>query len=238
MRRIFQCARFVLMISQIIGIGETVLSAQSTAIKWTKDAVVVDGNTAHNSLKSLSSDGHVLVFNTSDQRIVKLAAGQVLVLQDMGARRVLGTLTQGPLTAVATNAAALTDFIEDGTIQFPTNSRDPVILDQQDTNFGPGVKKLTGEVDEWQYTVQSDAGSDADPNDLDFCFVAKKHLGGLDATVNGKGHLKNNGFSFVAEIHGAKLQKLLFTAPVEGTLKVDWVAASKGSNSGIGEKRL
>ena len=72
------------------------MSAQSTAIQWTKNAVVVDGNTAQNALKSVSSDGHVLVFNTSDQRIVNLAAGQVLVLQDMGARRVLGTLKQGP----------------------------------------------------------------------------------------------------------------------------------------------
>jgi membrane-bound inhibitor of C-type lysozyme len=51
------------MISQIVGIGEIAGSAQSTAIKWTKDAVVVDGNTAQNSLKSVSSDGHVLVFN-------------------------------------------------------------------------------------------------------------------------------------------------------------------------------
>src|ERR1051326_4941325 len=28
------------------------------------------------------------------------------------------------------------------------------------------------------------------------------------------------------------------SAPVEGTLKVDWAAATKGSNTGIGEKRL
>ena len=238
MRRVFQCARFVLMIGQILGIGGITVSAQSTSIQWTKNAVVVDGNTAQSALKSVSSDGHVLVFQTSDQRIVNLAAGQVLILQDMGARRVLGTLKQGPLTAVATNAAALTDFIEDGSIQFPNKSRDPVILDQQDTNFGPGVKELTGDVDEWHYTVHSDAGSDADPNDLDFCFVAEKHLGGLDAKVNGKGHLKNSGFSFLAEIHGAKLQKLFFTAPVEGTLKVDWDVATKGSSTGIGEKRL
>ena len=148
MRRIFQCSRLVLIISQISGLGGITVSAQSTAIQWTKNAVVVDGNTAQNALKSVSSDGHVLVFNTSDQRIVNLAAGQVLVLQDMGARRVLGTLKQGPLTAVATNAAALTDFIEDGAIQFPNNSRDPVILDQQDTNFGPGMNKLTGDVDD------------------------------------------------------------------------------------------
>jgi len=80
MRRIFQCARFVLMIGQILGIGGIAVSAQSTSIQWTKNAVVVDGNTAQNALKSVSSDGHVLVFQTSDQRIVNLAAGQVLVL--------------------------------------------------------------------------------------------------------------------------------------------------------------
>src|SRR4029077_15379944 len=127
MRRIFQRSRLVLIISQILGMGGIAVSAQSASIQWTKNAVVVDGNTAQNALKSVSSDGHVLVFQTSDQRIVNLAAGQVLVLQDMGARRGRGILRQGPLMAVATNAAALTDFIEDGSIQFPSNSRDPVI---------------------------------------------------------------------------------------------------------------
>jgi hypothetical protein len=49
--------------------------AQST-IQWTKNTVVVDGNTAQNALTSVSHDGHVLVFNTSDARITSLAAGQ------------------------------------------------------------------------------------------------------------------------------------------------------------------
>jgi hypothetical protein len=93
--------------------------AQST-IQWTKNTVVVDGNTAQNALTSVSHDGHVLVFTTSDARITGLAAGQVLLLEDLGARRVLGTVRQGPVTAVATNAAALVDFVQDGTIQFPS----------------------------------------------------------------------------------------------------------------------
>ncbi|HEY2472531.1 MAG TPA: hypothetical protein VGI45_32400 [Terracidiphilus sp.] len=206
-------------------------------LQWTQNAVVVDGNTGQNALTSISTDGHVLVFNTTDARITNMAKGQVLVLQDLGARLVLGTVRQGPLTAVATNAAALADFIQDGTIQFPNKSRDPTILDQQDTNFGPGMDHLSGTVNEWQYTASSDAGG-AEPSDLDFSFDAEKHLNGLEATVKGEGHLKNGGFSFMADIHGAKLQKLLFTAPVEGSLKVDWSAKTSGANSGIGERRL
>jgi hypothetical protein len=207
------------------------------SLQWTKNAVVIDGNTAQGALTSVSTDGHVLVFNTQDARITGLTAGQVLVLEDLGARRVLGTVRQGPLTAVATNAAALVDFIQDGTIQFPNNSHDPTILDQQDTNFGPGMDHLSGTVDEWQYTASSDAGG-ADANDLDFSFDAQKHLSGFDANVKGEGHLKNSGFSFMTDIHGAKVQKLFFTAPVEGTLKVDWAARTSGANSGIGERRL
>jgi hypothetical protein len=210
--------------------------AQST-IRWTKNTVVVDGNTAQNALTSVSHDGHVLVFTTSDPRITSLAAGQVLLLEDLGARRVLGTVRQGPVTAVATNAAALVDFVQDGTIQFPNNSHDPVILDQQDTDFGPGVDRLSGEVDDWKYESKGSAGGN-DPNDLSFYFKGEKHLGGLDAKVEGKGQLRNAGFSFMADIHGAKLQKLYFTAPVEGDLKVDWAVAASGPNNGIGEKRL
>ena len=212
--------------------------AQST-IQWTKNTVVVDSNTAQNVLTSVSTDGHVLVFNTTDSRIANLASGQILLLQDLGARRVMGVLKQGPLTAVATNAAALTDFIQNGTIQFPTTSSNPTILDQQDTNFAPGEDErgenaLHGTVNEWQYTAKGDT----DNNNLDFSFNAEKHLNGFDASVKGDGHLENNGFSFMADIHGANLQKLFFTAPVHGSLKVDWTAKTSGPNSGIGERRL
>lgn len=217
------------------------MSFAQSAIQWTTNTVVVDSSTAQNALVSVSTDGHVLVFNTTDSRIVNLTAGEVLFLQDMGVRRVSGVLKEGPLTALATNAAALTDFIQDGTIQFPNASRSPTILDQQDTNFGPVMDHLTGEVNEWQYTLKGDANPDDanGPNKpLEFSFEAKKHLNGFDATVNGNGNLKNSGFSFMAEIHGAKLQKLLFTAPIEGDLKVDWTAKTSGPNSGIGERRL
>lgn len=223
----------------LMGIGLASSSAAQAPIQWTKNTIVIDGNTAQNALVSVSTDSHVLVFNTSDARIVNLTVGQVLVLEDMGARTVLGTRRQGPLTAVATNAAALTDFIENGTIQFPTHSSNPSILAQQDTNFAPGEDErgenaLHGVVNEWQYTAKGDT----DNNNLDFSFDAEKHLNGFDASVTGKGHLENSGFSFMANISGAKLQQLLFTAPIQGTLQVDWAAKTSGSNSGIGERRL
>ena len=209
-------------------------TAAAVGLQWNKNTVVIDSSTVQGALTSVSTDGHVLVFNTSDARIVNLSSGQILFLQDFGARRVVGVLRQGPITAVATNAAALTDFVQDGTIQFPTNSPEPTILDQQDTNTQPGSDHLSGEVNEWQYTAKGDA----DNNDLKFSFEAQKHLNGFDADVKGAGFLENHGFSFLAEIHGAALQKLLFTTPIEGNLKVDWMASTSGANSSIGERRL
>ena len=202
----------------------------ASSVTWTKNTVVVDSNTAQAALSSISTDGHVLVFNTTDQRIVNLTPGQILILQDLGARRVMGVLRQGPLTAVATNAAGLTDFIQDGTIQFPNDSHDPTILNQQDTDeYG-----LAGEVNEWKFKVNSESEN----NDLNFSFDAVKSVGTLTVTVKGNGELKNSGFSFMADIHDAKLQKLLYTAPIEGSLKVNWSAITSGGSNGIGENRL
>src|SRR5437763_4463504 len=223
------CTILVLLLS--IAVPRT---AAAAGLQWNKNTVVIDSSTVQGALTSVSTDGHVLVFNTSDARIVNLSSGQILFLQDFGARRVVGVLRQGPITAVATNAAALTDFIQDGTIQFPTNSPEPTILDQQDTNTQPGSDHLSGEVNDWQYTAKGDA----DNNDLKFSFEAQKHLNGFDADVKGAGFLENHGFSFLAEIHGAALQKLLFTTPIEGRMKVDWTASTSGANSGIGEHRL
>src|SRR5262249_55381644 len=149
-----------------------------------------------------SADGHVLVFNGADPRIVNLAAGQVVVLEDMGARKVLGVLRQGPLTAIATNSAGLTDFIQDGTIQFPNASKDPIIRNQQDTDeYG-----LKGEMNNWDFDVHSEL----DNNDLEFSFDTKKILSGLTARVKGSGKLTESGFSFLADIHGGRLQKLVY----------------------------
>jgi hypothetical protein len=236
MKTHFVC-RVLFVISTAVAVSAS--GYAQSAIQWTKNTVVVDSNTAQGALTSVSTDGHVLVFSTSDPRILNLASGQVLVLEDLGARRVLGTVRQGLLTAVATNAAALTDFIQDGTIQFPNTSKAPTILDQQDTNFAPGVDErgenaLTGVVNEWQYTAKGDT----DNNNLEFSFSGEKHLNGFDARVQGEGHLENSGFSFLADIHGAKLQKLMFTAPIQGNLKVNWAAKTSGPNSGIGERRL
>lgn len=233
MRQRFPKLNFGIALVLALTTGRLPLAGQAP-IRWTSNTVIVDGSTAQNALVSVSTDAHVLVFNTSDQRIVKLAAGQVLFLQDMGARRVVGVLRQGPLTAVATNAAALTDLIEDGAIQFPTSSKDPTILNEQDTNAQPGGDHLNGDQNEWHYTAKGDMEN----NKLEYSFEAEKQLSGLEAKVEGKGVLEPTGFSFLAEIHGAKLQKLYFTAPVEGTLKINWSAKTTGSNSGIGEQRL
>jgi hypothetical protein len=224
--------RFVPMFVLVLALSEIPLTGQS-AFKWSQNTVVVDGNTAQSALKSVSTDGHILVFNTSDPRIVNLKEGQILFLEDMGARKVMGILRQPPLTAVSTNAAALTDFIQDGTIQFPNNSSSPTILNEEDTT-NPGVKEKTGSVNDWNYSVHGDA----DNSDLDFSFDAEKNLGGLNASVKGAGGLKDTGFSFMADIHGAELQKLLFTAQLKGNLKVNWAAQTSGANSGIGEHRL
>lgn len=228
------CFNFRPLFSVLIASALLSTAYAQSSIHWTKNTVVVDSNTAQGALTSVSTDGHVLVFNTTDPRIVNLTSGQILVLEDMGARSVLGMIRQGPLIAVATNAAALTDFIQDGSIQFPNTSHAPSILDQQDTNFGPGMDNVSGVVNEWQYSAKGDTEN----NNLDFSFDAEKHLNGFDASVKGDGHLENSGFSFMADIHGAQLQKLFFTAPVQGSLKVDWSAKTTGANSGIGERRL
>ena len=86
--------------------------AQST-IQWTKNTVVVDGNTAQNALTSVSHE-------CTDH---EFGCGPVLLLEDPGARRVPGTVREGPATAIATNAAALVDFVQDGTSTTEINSR-------------------------------------------------------------------------------------------------------------------
>lgn len=192
------------------------------------------------ALLGISHDAHALVLNNSDKCVASLKTGSVIYFKHLGVLKVVKVkpLTRGQLAglstlggvAVAVSSAALTDFINDGTFQ---------VFSQKlaDASEPGGAWKQGEEPDEplggdggWKYKV---GGSGTD-----YSFTAFKENNGLSASVTGHGQMTNVGYNFLAVIHGAKLQQATFTAPLEGTLDVDWIATTTASGQGIGESRL
>lgn len=228
---------------------------------YTPNTVRIDFPTAKRTLRSVSPDGRVFVFDASDSRLQQLAKGKVLFLEHLGARRILDVRKQGSQIALLTEAASLTDFIQDGRIQFtaPINfrqsraqfapaagPRSPLhglpgwfgsltpVYAEEDTNKGKIGLHSKGEINSWEYELEGEPEGDGFSMSLD---VAKK-LAGLTVSVKTKGDLSHVSTAFSAVIHGGKMDQFEYSTPLSGKLHVTWAALTSGPNSGIGESRL
>jgi hypothetical protein len=228
---------------------------------YTPNTVRIDFPTAKRTLRSVSPDGRVFVFDGSDSRLQELAKGKVLFLEHLGVRRVLDVQKQGSQVAVLTEAASLTDFIQDGRIQFtaPINfgrSRAQLapaagprqayygfpewfgfpatVYAEEETNKGKIGLHSKGEINSWEYELEGEPEGDGFSLSLD---VGKK-LAGLTVSVKTKGDLSHVSTAFNAVIHGGKMDQFEYSTPLSGKLHVAWAALTSGPNSGIGESRL
>lgn len=228
---------------------------------YTSNTVRIDLPTTQKTLRSVSRDGRVYVFDASDSRLQDLAEGKVLFLEHLGARRVLAVQKQGSQIALLTEAAFLTDFIEDGRIEFtaPINFRRPhaqvlsplggpdllvnlrgwfghpaLVYASEDANKASIGLHTKGEIDNWEFELEGEPEGDGFSLSLD----AAKKLAGLTASVKVKGDLSHISTAFKAVIHGRKMQEFEYNTPLQGKLHVGWAVLMGGENSGIGEARL
>jgi hypothetical protein len=138
--------------------------------------------------------------------------------------------------AVGVSSAALTDFINEGTLQVlkeqPQPASEPGGSDGSANPWSNAAEPFDSQNPNeapWKYKVSGTASS--------YAFNAFKQNGELSASINAKGQV-NGGYNFLAVIHGDKLQQLTYTVPTDGTLDVDWLVKTGGSGEGIGESRL
>jgi hypothetical protein len=228
-------------------------------VTYTPNTVRIDLPTVQKSLVSVSDDGRVLVFDSDDPRLRQLREGSVLFLEHLGVRRVDAVNIQDSQVAVLTEAAALTDLVQDGTIQFavPVDfselaSRNAVTTSHKQEPparvhdwfssaayaSAPEIKysaKLKGETDGWEFEVEGEPEGDGIALSLT---AAKKKLAGLTASVKVKGKLEHVNTAFQAVIHGGKMQDFEYSTPMSGNVDVNWAVLTMAPGSGIGESRL
>ncbi|HUJ31484.1 MAG TPA: hypothetical protein VLY23_09405 [Candidatus Acidoferrum sp.] len=229
-------------------------------VTYTPNTVRLDLPTVQKALRSVSEDGIVFLFDSSDSRIRDLKEGKVMFLEHLGVRRVVGVSNQGSQIAVVTEEPSLSDFIQNGRIEFSV----PVKFDQLNTQalpqapqsgvlaylfyrfFSPALVyaaeenksklavHLKGEVNSWEFEIEGEPEGEGVSLSLD---VAKK-LAGISASIKAKGDLENITTRFKAVVSGSTIQQFEYSTPLKGKLHVSWGALTSGENSGIGESRL
>lgn len=229
-------------------------------VTYTANTVRIDFPTTQRLLRSVSEDGRVFVFDGSDPRLTDLQPGKIMFLEHLGARRVDAVQRQGSQTDVLTEFAGLTDFIQNGRIEFSTpisTQKAEAQLPSMPADFGlldgprawlqPPLAAYAGEanktaaglstsgkLNDWEYELKGEPEGDGFNLSLD----VQKKLAGITAKVSTKGEVSHISTAFKATIQNGKMQDLDYSTPLQGNLHVSWAALTSGDNSGIGEARL
>lgn len=224
-------------------------------VTYTPNTVRIDLPTVQRTLKSVSEDAKVFLFDASDPHISQLKEGQIMFLEHIGVRRVTSVIHKGSQIAIVTDEASLTDFIQNGRIEFSVpidfkneaarmlpepNPRDflanldarlfPVVYAEQG-KIGLHAK---GEVDNWEFELEGEPEGEGISLSLD---VGKK-VAGLTASVKAKGELSKITTGFKAIVSGNSIQQFEYNTPLQGQLHITWGLITDAAGSGIGESRL
>jgi hypothetical protein len=237
------------------------LSGTVFDVTYTANTVQIDLPTAQKCLKSVSDDGRVFVFECDDPRLQRLKEGAVMFLEHLGVRRVIALHTDGAQIGVMTDTAALTDFIQEGTVQFSVpvnfaelqarNEPEVNLEDEMTSSFPswlspPAVEAAAennakfsvhtkGETDGWEFEVEGEPEGDGLKLSLN---AAKKKLAGMTPSVKITGQLEHVSTAFKAVVHGGQMQNFNYSTPMKGHINVNWSVITMQPGSGIGEARL
>jgi len=221
-------------------------------VSYTPQTVRIGESAWRSSLKSVSSDGNVFVFDNPDAAISSLQEGSTMFLENLAVRAVLATATQDGHFVVNTDRAGITDLIHNGTVHWkvPVSfgaeqahygvtawpSRNPfriwaARLDPEQTAYAAGTEiNLSGKLDGWDYKINATPSS----NRLDMSFAVHKELDTLIVNVNAKGFLKD--FFSAADMHvqNGSLENFSYDAEgMNGQLDINF-EGGRGTGSAAG----
>jgi len=223
-------------------------------VSYTPQTVRIDESTWRSSLKSVSSDGNVFVFDNPDAKISSLREGSTMFLENLAVRVVLATATQEGHFVINTERAGITDLIQNGTIHWnvpisfnslqASNEKAPSLLSRPGT-VPPWVFRLipepvvyasgtavdlSGKLDGWDYKINSAPSS----NRLEMSFAVHKELDTLIVNVNAKGFLQD--FFSAADMHvqEGSLDTFSYDAKgLNGQLDINF-EGGRGTGSAVG----
>jgi hypothetical protein len=221
-------------------------------VSYTPQTVRIDESSWRASLKSVSSDGNVLVFDNPDAKISSLHQGSVLFLENLAVRAVLAAATQDGHFVVNTERAGITDLIQNGTVHWkapinfgaelahytvPASPGQRILrswasaLNPEHVAYAAGTAvNLSGKLDGWDYKINATPSS----NRLDMSFAVHKELDTLMVNVNAQGFLKD--FFSAADMHiqQGSLDNFSYDATgLNGQLDINF-EGGRGTGSAVG----
>jgi hypothetical protein len=210
-------------------------------------------------LRGTSSDGATLVFDAGARELAGLEAGDVLVVKDLLARKVIATDTVEAELFVLTEPASLGEVIRTGRVTLdvpvrfsaPIAHRDapprwmlaaglalPVVRAasvQAGASGATGSILVQGEFEGWQTTFGvTPAGGRVNVN-----LELKRTIGGFKAVVTGEGYLADFDFSSGIEVDEGIVSRLAVAHKrLNGLMNFRWEVAKDGPGHEARDDRI
>jgi hypothetical protein len=220
-------------------------------VTYKPEVKVVEAAQADSSLQGISSDGNVFAFKNADSAILALKEGDALVIKNRLVRKVLATKTDGDMTYLLMDEAAITDVVQDADIQIDTPlSFNGAPATSELLPYGPSFMNIFGEPAYAEGTpILPCLRPDSAPadsakavlgtvvqgwtvktwtvtpgsNELDFNLVITKSAQGFDAIVSMTGLVKNfNFFSNLGISQGVGKNVIAGVKNMTGKVQFNW----------------
>ena len=223
-------------------------------VSFTPQTVRIGESSWRSSLKSVSSDGNVFVFDNPEAKLLSLHEGSTMFLENLAVRTVLVTATAEGHFVVNTDRAGITDLIQNGTMHWkaPINFSS-LRAAKEDAPFlfsRPGAPPawvsrlipepvvyasgtaidLSGKLDGWDYKINATPGS----NRLDMSFSVHKELDSLIVNVSAKGFLQDFFSASDMHVQEGSLENFSYDANgMNGQLDINF-EGGRGTGSTVG----
>ncbi|HLY59832.1 MAG TPA: hypothetical protein VKV95_03610 [Terriglobia bacterium] len=241
------------------GEGVSVGGGNSFAhVTYKPEVKILEAAQVDSSLQGISSDGHAFVFKNADAQIRALKGGDLFFIKNELVRKVLAVQTDGDQTVLFTDAATITDVVQDGDIQIDAPlsfhgagqtseflPHAPSLMDIFEepafAQSGADIARSQGTQDAAQKAAGNIVGSVFSgwtvtkytfipgANELDFSLVMTKSKEGFVAKVAMTGFVTNFDFVSTLGVHNGSGSKMFAgVKKMTGKLQFDW-EIGKGS---------
>ena len=224
-------------------------------VTYAADVVHVSASTVKRYLVGVSRGHDIYVFHDAPELREKLKPGSIVLFEGVNVKKILAIATDGPRLVVGTEQAPLNELFKNADIRWHTpinfleiHNRQVQALSTPDTArmrhsmlpwlSPPPVFAETEAKEEEEEGWHIKYDTDFSPDKVDFQ-VDLSRSGDLDATITGKGYVKNFESALALTVNNGQVNRFDFSNQnVNGIVDFDWTIGASGKPPELGEEKL
>ena len=214
----------------------------------------VSADTVKRNLVGANGDHDIYVFTATPELRNKLLPGKVVLFEGLSFKRIQAIAEDGGQLFVGTENAPLNELFKDADIRWQTPINFLEIHNRQQRLSGaksacakypllpwlspPSVHAAEDKEEEEEgWHIKSDANFS--PDKVNFQVDLTQSGDPLDATITGKGYIKNFESSLALTVSNSQVNKFDFSnKDVNGVIDFDWTVGTSGKPPELGEEKL